>query len=147
MAALAAGQRICLPMGEWVTVDHASPGADGSWTLYVIAAGGDLRKVDLTSEEAAGVATLQEDGRAPSARVLAGMWTQWMAAAAANARTTLLASSPLRPYAHQTNAVYGAMLPQPYLRFLLQMSLGQARRSWPGCICGSFSAWASSSVR
>lgn len=33
-----------------------------------------------------------------------------MGAAATNATTTLLALSPLRPYAHQANAVFGAML-------------------------------------
>ncbi len=47
----------------------------------------------------------------PSSKVLAGMWTRWMGAAVTNATTTLLALSPLRPYAHQANAVFGAMLP------------------------------------
>ena len=42
-----------------------------------------------------------------------------MAAAATNAESSAIASTQLRPYAHQTTAVYGAMLPQPLLRFLL----------------------------
>ncbi|MFE9221272.1 hypothetical protein ACFYN3_33690 [Streptomyces lavendulae] len=75
--------------------------------------------MDLTPEEVDRVQFLTRDGSAPSARILAGMWTQWMAAAATNASSTLLASSPLNPYAHQANAVYGAMLPQPWLRFML----------------------------
>ena len=40
-----------------------------------------------------------------------------MAAAAMNAESSAMASTPLKPYAHQTTAVYGAM-PQPLLRFL-----------------------------
>src|SRR5207248_1202849 len=84
------------------------------------------------SEEAAAVVVLQPDAGADSARVLAGMWTRWMAAAALNARTTLLASSPLRPYAHQANAVYGAMLPQPFLRFLLADEPGTGKTIMAG---------------
>ena len=42
-----------------------------------------------------------------------------MQAATSGAAATALASTPLKPYAHQQNAVYGAMLPQPRLRFLL----------------------------
>src|SRR4051794_28735699 len=111
------GQRVKLPFGVagWVTIDFASPGADGGWSLYVVDDDAAFHKVSLTAEQAEQVRILHQDGRAPSARVLAGMWTRWMFAAATNATSTLLASSPLRPYAHQTNAVYGAMLPQPFL--------------------------------
>lgn len=42
-----------------------------------------------------------------------------MHAAGFGARSAALAASSLKPYAHQMNAVYGAMLPQPRLRFLL----------------------------
>src|SRR4051812_33773874 len=114
MNQLEPGQRVCLPGGPpgWVTVDMASVEPDGRLTLYVVDDGGTLHKVRLGPDETPNVLVLTRDGQAPSARVLAGMWTRWMSAAAANARTTLLASSPLRPYAHQANAVYGAMLPQ-----------------------------------
>ena len=47
-------------------------------------------------------------------------------------RDHLLASSPLRPYAHQTNAVYGAMLPQPRLRFLLADEPGTGKTIMAG---------------
>ena len=116
----------------WVTVDLAQPKAGGGWLLYVVADGGELLKIELSLEEAREAAVLRQDGHAPSARVLAGMWTKWMAAAATNARTTLLASSPLRPYAHQANAVYGAMLPQPYLRFLLADEPGTGKTIMAG---------------
>ena len=72
----------------------------------------------------------QDGGR--SERVLAGMWTHWMAAASMNARSTLLASSPLVPYAHQAHAVYGAMLPQPWLRFLLADEPGTGKTIMAG---------------
>jgi SNF2-related domain/Domain of unknown function (DUF3883) len=118
------GQRLHIPdrgLPEWVTVDNAYLGPAG-WKLYVKHSDvpdGALRSVDLTEDEAKGVTVLTNDGAADSARVLAGLWTQWMGAAGANASSSVLASTPLRPYAHQSNAVYGAMLPQPMLRFLL----------------------------
>src|SRR5205823_12252714 len=91
-----------------------------------------MHKVSLTADQADQVEVLAEDGRAPSARVLAGMWTRWMTAAATNAESTLLASTPLEPYAHQANAVYGAMLPQPYLRFLLADEPGTGKTIMAG---------------
>ncbi len=60
-----------------------------------------------------------QDGEAPSAELLAGFWAAWMAAATTNAKSAALASSTLKPYPHQHFAVYGTMLPQPTLRFLL----------------------------
>ena len=44
----------------------------------------------------------------------------------------LIASTPLRPYAHQTTAVYGAMLPQPLLRFLLADEPGTGKTIMAG---------------
>ncbi|MFI5493617.1 helicase-related protein [Actinoplanes sp. NPDC051859] len=129
------GQRIHVPgldLPTWVTVDLAQGGVDGGWILYVADDAGSLSKVTLGAKQASQVVRLVEDGRAPSARVLAGMWTRWMAAAATNAKTTLLASSPLRPYAHQANAVYGAMLPQPFLRFLLADEPGTGKTIMAG---------------
>lgn len=121
MTAFEEGQRVHLPgrRSGWVTIDLAQATADGGWKLAVLDEDGVLHRVVLRAEEVKHVAVATQDGRAPSERVLAGLWTQWMRAAATNASATLLASSPLRPYAHQSNAVYGAMLPQPRLRFLL----------------------------
>ncbi len=116
-----AGQRLHIPgkdLPGWVTVDFAALQGTG-WRLYVAAPDGSILPVTLTEDEAKDVTVLTNDGAADSARVLAGLWTQWMSAAGANAKSSVLASTPLRPYAHQSNAVYGAMLPQPMLRFLL----------------------------
>jgi len=91
-----------------------------------------LSSPDLTEAEAEKVTVLSNDGAADSARVLAGLWTRWMAAAAANGDASVLASTPLRPYAHQSNAVYGAMLPQPRLRFLLADEPGTGKTIMAG---------------
>ena len=77
--------------------------------------------------------TLTQDGSgAPISGALAGLWTAWMRAASAGCGSAVLASSPLRPYAHQTNAVYGAMLPQPRLRFLLADEPGTGKTIMAG---------------
>ena len=115
---LESGQRVHIPgknLPDWVTIDEAIPN-DGGWKLYVRDDEGVIHKADLLASEAESVTVLSSDGAAASPRVLAGLWTQWMAAAGANANATLLASVPLRPYAHQSNAVYGAMLTQPKRR-------------------------------
>lgn len=126
------GDRIQLP-GEtaFVTVDLARERPDGL-QLYVVEDDGTTRRVDLPADAVARVRRLISDGGAPSARVLAGMWTRWMSAAATNAESTLLASTTLQPYAHQANAVYGAMLPQPFLRFLLADEPGTGKTIMAG---------------
>lgn len=85
------GQRVSLPVvvPGWVTVDLATPNNDGGWTLYVIDDSSSLLKVSLSAEEATRVQVLERDGGAPSTRVLAGMWTRWMHAAATNATCDL----------------------------------------------------------
>ncbi len=55
-----------------------------------------------------------------------------MKAATLNAKSTALATTPLRPYAHQSNAVFGAMLPQPRLRFLLADEPGTGKTIMAG---------------
>lgn len=128
------GQRVSLPktVEGWVTIDGAQETSGGGWRLYVETDDQELHRVDLTADEASQVQLLTQDGSAPSSRVLAGMWTQWMSAAATNAKSTLLASSPLNPYAHQANAVYGAMLPQPWLRFMLADEPGTGKTIMAG---------------
>jgi superfamily II DNA or RNA helicase len=130
-------QRIHIPnqdLPDWVTVRVGLPRDDGGWDLFVALDDGTpgIVEVKLTAAEASAVTFLEPDAGAESSRVLAGMWTRWMAAAATNAQTTLLASSPLRPYAHQANAVYGAMLPQPWLRFLLADEPGTGKTIMAG---------------
>jgi superfamily II DNA or RNA helicase len=129
------GQRVRLParlrVQGWVEVVMAQPTATG-WHLVVADTARTLHEAELTEAELEQVEVVSADGAADSARVLAGFWTKWMRSATANAHATLLASSPLRPFAHQVNAVYGAMVPQPKLRFLLADEPGTGKTIMAG---------------
>ncbi|MFG1886016.1 helicase-related protein [Micromonospora sp. NPDC049102] len=130
------GQRVrvnAAGMPEFATVRMALPGAAaGDWTLFLVDDAGKLFELSVSEGEQEKVRTLVPDGRADSARVLAGMWTRWMTAAATNAESSAIASTQLRPYAHQTTAVYGAMLAQPLLRFLLADEPGTGKTIMAG---------------
>lgn len=113
------GQRVRLPTEEiFVVVDAAIPTGVGGWRLYVID-NATVRAVTLTADEAESVEILHQDGSASGSSVLAALWSEWMRRATVSTKATALASSPLNPYPHQNRAVYGTMLPQPLLRFLL----------------------------
>jgi SNF2-related domain len=129
------GQRVRLPHGSdtWVTIDFVRPGPAGDWILYVARDGDDaFSKVIVSAEDAARVEVVTPDGGGSSAAALAGMWTSWMAAAATDTSVSALSASSLRPYAHQVSAVYGAMLPQPWLRFLLADEPGTGKTVMAG---------------
>lgn len=113
-----------------LTVDMAFAPPEGPVVLYARDDQGAIHRFDL--QDRSEIHVVADDGSAPSARVLAGMWTCWMNAAAANAETSAMASTPLKPYAHQTTAVYGAMLPQPQLRFLLADEPGTGKTIMAG---------------
>jgi superfamily II DNA or RNA helicase len=122
--------RVRLPgSSEWVTVRGAVP-FDGGWYLFVARDDGTLTEHKVSDEGA--VERLSEDGGAEPAAVLAGLWAQWMGSATQNASAAALASMPLVPYAHQSRAVYGSMLPQPLLRFLLADEPGTGKTVMAG---------------
>ena len=121
---------------DYATVRFVAPeDQSGVVAVFVVDDAGSAFEVRVGPGQPGSPRALVSDGSGDSARVLAGMWTRWMAAAATNAESSAIASTQLRPYAHQTTAVYGAMLPQPLLRFLLPTSPARARRSWPGYTC------------
>lgn len=130
------GQRVrvrAAGVPDFATIRFALPGDEpGSWDLILVDDDDRRHEVNLAPGDSLTVRTLVSDGRADSARVLAAMWTQWMDAAATNAESSAMASTPLKPYAHQTTAVYGAMLPQPLLRFLLADEPGTGKTIMAG---------------
>ena len=73
-----------------------------------------------------------EDGAASLAVVLAGLWAERMLSWVRSASSTVLPSTPLTPYPHQMAAVYGRMLPQPRLRFLLADEPGTGKTIMSG---------------
>ena len=93
---------------------------------------GGSSRIDVAAEQVDGIEVVAEDGGGNPARLLAGLWAAWMQAATSGAAATALASTPLKPYAHQQNAVYGAMLPQPRLRFLLADEPGTGKTIMAG---------------
>ena len=101
--------------------DVGGPGEDGSF-----------RKVSLTQDQLPTLEVVDADGGAPSEAVLAGLWTEWMLDAARTAASTVLVSTSLRPYPHQMEAVYGRMLTQPLLRFLLADEPGTGKTMMSG---------------
>lgn len=130
------GQRVRVAyesVPEFATIRFALPGEQpGSWDLILVDDDDRRHEVNLPAGDTSTVRPLVSDGHGDSARVLAAMWTQWMDAAATNAETSAMASTPLKPYAHQTTAVYGAMLPQPLLRFLLADEPGTGKTIMAG---------------
>ena len=118
---------------EFGTVRFVTPvDPDGVAAVFLADDAGVVHEVRIGPGQPGTVRALVSDGSGDSARVLAGMWTRWMAAAATNAESSAIASTQLRPYAHQTTAVYGAMLPQPLLRFLLADEPGTGKTIMAG---------------
>lgn len=105
--------------GTLVTVRDADWADDGAIELFVLDAGGEPRRILLSEQQlAAGLVPVNDRGGDPE-RALTGLWGRWMQHAVPRIRSAVLATRPLRPYAHQDDAVHGHMLGQPRLRFLL----------------------------
>ncbi|OZC59775.1 helicase [Rhodococcus sp. 06-621-2] len=130
------GQRVRVHVDglpAFATVRYQIPNDETGGVDLILVDDNDHRhEVNLTPGDTGTVRALVSDGTADSARVLAGLWTRWMDAAATNAESSAMASTPLKPYAHQTTAVYGAMLPQPQLRFLLADEPGTGKTIMAG---------------
>ena len=129
---LVEGQRVRLPDADgFVVLDGVIPRADGGYKLYVIDSSGVL-PVDLAADDIKRVEVLEEDGGADSRLVLAGLWAEWMRNVTQRSGATARDATSLRPYPHQGSAVYGAMLPQPLLRFLLADEPGTGKTIMAG---------------
>jgi superfamily II DNA or RNA helicase len=103
----------------------------GTWYVVELP-GGELRRKRFTPEETATALAPANDGRGDPQRALAALWGKWMEWAVPRIRSAVLATRPLRPYAHQDAAVFGVMLKQPRLRFLLADEPGTGKTIMTG---------------
>ncbi len=129
------GQRIRLPNSTGIDIIEAvipRPGVGLDFFIVDRSNPDGYFKKSLTTAETKQVVVLQQDGAASPKRVLAGLWAEWMLDSARSAQSTVLASVPLKPFPHQLEAVYGHMLHQPLLRFLLADEPGTGKTIMSG---------------
>lgn len=117
--------------GELVTVIAATPTGDGA-DLVVRRSDGTLSDAALSRADLAAAAVPVNDAGGDATRALATMWGRWMQHAVPRIRSAVLATRPLLPYAHQDEAVFTHMLPQPRLRFLLADEPGTGKTIMTG---------------
>ena len=126
------GQRVRLPGEKGIATVESQTRAGNKTLLIVSGPDGELGKRFFSAEEFRQVREVTEDGSASPEVVLAGLWAERMMASVRSATSTVLASSVLRPYPHQMSAVYGQMLPQARLRFLLADEPGTGKTIMSG---------------
>src|ERR1700683_3033647 len=117
--------------GEIVTVVAANPTAEGV-DLVVRRSDGTLTDAALSQHDLVTAQVPINDARGDGTRALATMWGRWMQHAVPRIRSAVLATRPLRPYAHQDEAVFTHMLGQPRLRFLLADEPGTGKTIMTG---------------
>lgn len=117
--------------GELVTVMAATLTRTGFECIVKSPARG-LLEIFVRSGDAAGCKVPASDGSGDSQRAITAVWAQWMRWAIPRIRSAVLATRPLRPYAHQDDAVFGVMLSQPRLRFLLADEPGTGKTLMTG---------------
>ncbi len=93
---------------------------------------GGLNKVTLSNHEIEAARQPSNDGQGDSMGALAGLWGKWMEWATPRIRSAATATKPVRPFAHQDEAVFVHMLPQPRLRFLLADEPGTGKTIMSG---------------
>lgn len=118
--------------GSLVTVRDADWAGDGAIELLVLDADGQPRRILLSEQQLlSGLVPVNDRGGDPQ-RALTALWGRWMQHAVPRIRSAVLATRPLRPYAHQDDAVHGHMLNQPRLRFLLADEPGTGKTIMAG---------------
>jgi superfamily II DNA or RNA helicase len=117
--------------GELVTVVAVTSVRTGFECIVRSPARG-LVEVFVLSGDVAGCKVPASDGSGDSGRAITAVWAQWMRWAIPRIRSAVLATRPLRPYAHQDDAVFGVMLSQPRLRFLLADEPGTGKTLMTG---------------
>ncbi len=117
--------------GQLVTVEAASATDTGA-DLIVRLQGGDIRDRTLSWVQLADAAVPENDGAGDPSLGLAGLYGQWMRYVTPRIRSAALATRELDPLAHQDEAVFDEMLPQPKLRFLLADEPGTGKTIMTG---------------
>ncbi len=105
--------------GALMTIRDADWADDGTVELFVLDSTGNPKRILLPTHKLVAALVPVNDRGGDPARALTGLWGRWMQHAVPRIRSAVLATRPLRPYAHQDEAVHGHMLGQPRLRFLL----------------------------
>lgn len=123
------GERIMV-RGIVATVESCRPTESGFDLIIRTSTG--LEDWSATEEDVALARVPENDGKGSSAAGLAGLWGRWMQYASPRLRSGALATRPLRPFAHQDEAVFEYMLSQPHLRFLLADEPGTGKTIMTG---------------
>lgn len=130
LADIAKDDRITLD-GELVTVVAVTATPDGFECIVKSPTRG-LVEAFLRRSQLAEARVAAHDGGGDAGRALTAVWARWMAWSVPRIRSAVLATRPLRPYAHQDDAVFGVMLSQPRLRFLLADEPGTGKTLMTG---------------
>jgi superfamily II DNA or RNA helicase len=100
--------------------------------LVVRGTSGLYRDAFVERETLPAVKLAAGDGGGKSAHAIAAVWALWMQREIPRIRSSVMATRPLRPFAHQDEAVFNAMLPEARLRFLLADEPGTGKTIMAG---------------
>lgn len=117
--------------GEVVTVVAVTPTPTG-FECIVKSPSRGLMEAFITRADASTIKIPASDGSGDSQHAITGVWAEWMRWTIPRIRSSVMATRPLRPYAHQDDAVFGVMLSQPRLRFLLADEPGTGKTLMTG---------------
>jgi len=124
------GDRLLID-GAIVTVEMSTV-TNAGIDLILRAGDGSLIDRSVTLDQVAKARLPENDGLGHPQKALAGLWGRWMQYTAPRLRSAALATRPLERLAHQDEAVFDHMLPQPRLRFLLADEPGTGKTIMTG---------------
>ena len=117
--------------GQLVTIAAATTTLSGAELIFT-RSDGSLDRASLDAADLAAAYVPINDAGGHPERALTGLWGRWMQHAVPRIRSAVLATRPLKPFAHQDEAVFTHMLAQPRLRFLLADEPGTGKTIMTG---------------